>query len=90
MFFFTGTEVTKVTNLNPLFVIKTIPKGSYLKFIHRGLSNKVGYTYRYIYTEFLPETNYKLTKPFNFEYCGEKHKGPYSEDSESEIYIPVE
>jgi AraC family transcriptional regulator len=90
MYFFTGMEVTQIENLNPLFVIKTIPKGRYLRFIHKGFSNKVGYTYRYIYTQFLPDTDYKLTKPFNFEYYGENYKGPFNEDSESEIYIPVE
>jgi AraC family transcriptional regulator len=90
LFFFTGTEVTQVTDINPLFVVKTIPKGKYLRFIHKGFSNKVGYTYKYIYTQFLPDTDYKLTKPFNFEYYGEKCKGPYNEDSESEIYIPIE
>ncbi len=90
MFFFTGIEVIKAENINPLFVIKTIPSGRYLKFIHKGLANKVGYTYKYIYNQFLPDTQYKLTKPFNFEYYGEKCLGPYDEQSESEIYIPVE
>ena len=90
LYFFTGTEVQKIEELNPLFVIKTIPKGKYLKFVHKGFSNNVGHTYKYIYTQFLPDTDYKLTKPFNFEYYGEKYKGPFNEQSESEIYIPVE
>jgi AraC family transcriptional regulator len=90
MFFFTGVEVLKIQDTNPLFVIKTIPAGNYLRFIHRGLANKVGYTYKYIYNQFLPDTNYSLIKPFNFEYYGEKCLGPYNENSESEIYIPVD
>jgi AraC family transcriptional regulator len=90
MFFFTGVEVNQATDVNPLFVIKTIPKGKYLRFIHKGFANRVGYTYKYIYTQFLPDTDYKLTKPFNYEYYGEKCLGPYNEDSESEIFIPVE
>jgi len=90
MYFFLGVEVSKVEELNPMFVIKTIPKGNYLKFIHKGLANKVGYTYKYIYNQYLPDTGYKLTKPFNFEYYGEKCLGPYNEKSESEIFIPVE
>lgn len=90
LYFFIGTEVTALTDVNPLFVVKTIPQGRYLKFIHKGLANKVGYTYKYIYNQFLPDTDYKLTKPFNYEYYGEKCTGPYDENSESEIYIPVE
>ena len=89
MYFFTGVEVEKIENLNPLFVIKTIPAGNYLRFIHRGLSNKVGYTYHYIYNQFLPETSYVLSKPFNFEYYGDCYKGACNEESESEIYIPI-
>jgi AraC family transcriptional regulator len=89
MYFFTGIEVSKFEDINPLFVLKTIPDGKYLRFIHKGLANKVGYTYKYIYNQFLPNTDYILNKPFNFEYYGEKCLGPYNENSESEIYIPV-
>ncbi|MBN2274747.1 MAG: AraC family transcriptional regulator [Bacteroidales bacterium] len=90
MYFFTGVEVTKPADVDSLFVIKNLPRGKYLRFIHKGFSNKVGYTYKYIYNQFLPDTEYKLTKPFNFEFYGEKYKGPFNEQSESEIYIPVE
>ncbi len=89
MYFFTGVEVSKVEDINPLFVLKIIPAGKFLRFIHKGLANKVGYTYKYIYNQFLPSTDYKLNKPFNFEYYGEKCLGPYNEKSESEIFIPI-
>lgn len=90
LYFFIGAQVKDVAYISPPFVIKTIPKGKYLKFIHKGLANKVGYTYRYIYNEFLPETEYRLSQPFNFEYYGEKCLGPDNEQSESEIYIPID
>jgi len=90
LYFYLGVEVKELKNVPPQFVVKIIPEGSYLRFIHRGLANKVGYTYRYIYHQFLPETDYKLTKPFNFEFYGEKCLGPDNEKSESEIYIPVD
>ena len=89
MYFFIGIEVSKLEDINPLFVLKTIPAGKYLRFIHKGLANKVGYTYKYIYNQFLPNTDYILNKPFNFEFYGAKCLGPYNEKSESEIYIPV-
>lgn len=90
MYFFIGVEISHLEDLNPLFVLKTIPAGRYLQFTHKGLANKVGYTYKYIYNQFLPNTDYRLNKPFNFEFYGEKCLGPYNENSESEIYIPVE
>lgn len=90
LYFFIGVEVTATENISPQFVLKTIPKGKYLKFIHKGLVSKVGYTYKYIYNQFLPETDYKLTQPFNFEFYGKKCLGPNNEKSESEIYIPID
>jgi AraC family transcriptional regulator len=90
LYFFIGAEVLDISEIQAQFVIKIIPAGRYLRFIHKGLANKVGYTYKYIYHQFLPETDYKLTKPFNFEFYGEKCLGPYNPESESEIYIPIE
>jgi AraC family transcriptional regulator len=90
LYFFIGTEVGNIDEVNPHFVIKTIPKGRYLRFIHKGVANKVGYTYKYIYNQYLPDTDYILSKPFNFELYGEKCLGPDNDQSESEIYIPVE
>jgi len=90
LYFYIGTEVSSLAGIDPQFVVKVIPEGRYLRFIHKGLANKVGYTYRYIYNKYLPETDYKLSKPFNFEFYGEKCTGPHDENSESEIFIPVE
>ncbi|MBD3383617.1 helix-turn-helix domain-containing protein [candidate division KSB1 bacterium] len=90
LYFFIGAEVKDINTVHPQFVLKILPKGRYLRFIHKGLANKVGYTYKYIYNQVLPETDYKLTKPFSFEFYGEKCLGPDNPQSESEIYIPVE
>ncbi|MEJ2544903.1 MAG: AraC family transcriptional regulator [Calditrichaceae bacterium] len=90
LYFFIGVEVNDIDEVPPQFVIKIIPKSRYLRFVHKGLANKVGYTYKYIYNQFLPETDYKLNKPFNFEFYGEKCLGPYNPESESEIFIPIE
>ena len=90
MHFFIGVKVNDIKEVNPQFVIKIIPQGTYLKFIHKGVSRNVGYTYRYIYNEFLPDTDYRLSMPFNFEYYGKDYLSPYKEQSESYLFIPVE
>lgn len=90
IFLMAGVEIKDKEIHNQSYVLKTIPAGRYLKFIHKGFANKVGLTYRYIYQTFLPQTEYRLSQPFNFEYYGEKCLGPYDPDSESEVYIPVE
>jgi len=89
MHFFIGVEVKDIKEVNPQFVVKIIPHGTYLKFIHKGLSKNVGFTYRYIYNEFLPDTDYRLSMPFNFEYYGENYLSPYKEQSETYLFIPV-
>ncbi|MBI9102282.1 MAG: AraC family transcriptional regulator [Spirochaetales bacterium] len=89
IFFFLAIEVEAFKNIPIQFTAKTLPAQKYLRFYHRGFSNKVGLTYEYIYNTYLPETEYKLPHLFNFEYYPPDHKGPYNEDSLSEIYIPV-
>lgn len=88
--FFIGAEVDSLVQVNPYFVIKIIPSGRYLRFIHRGFSNKVGDTYQKIYNQYLSNSDYLLKKPFNFELYGDKYLGPFNEFSETEIYIPIE
>ena len=90
MHFFIGVEVNNIRMVNPQFVVKTIPQGTYLKFIHKGVSKNVGFTYRYIYNEFLPDTDYRPSMPFNFEYYGKDYLSPYKEQSESFLFIPIE
>jgi AraC family transcriptional regulator len=69
---------------------KTLPAARYLKFIHKGFSRRVVQTYDYIYRTYLPGTSHNLTVPLNFEYYGDKFKGPMNPESESEIYIPID
>jgi AraC family transcriptional regulator len=89
MYFFIAVEVSHFENTPLQFTEKVIPKQDYLMFQHKGFANKVGYTYRYIYEDYLPNTAYQLPHMFNFEYYGKQHLGPYNRDSISEIYIPV-
>ena len=86
---FIGVEVMGIEDVQPQLVVKCLPAGRYLRFIHNGLSKKVGNTYRYIYNQFLPGTDYRLTKPYNFEFFGETYLGPENPQSQSEIYIPI-
>ena len=88
--FFIAVEVENIKEIPIHFSAKKIPKQKYIMFLHKGLANKVGLTYQYIYEEWLPETEYRLPYFYNFEYYGDLHKGPCNEDSISEIYIPVE
>ncbi len=85
-----GVAVERLDPVPPLLIAKTIPPGRYLRFIHKGRSDQVGLTYRYIFETWLPNSDYRLAQPFDFEYYGPNYWGPEHEESESEIYIPVE
>lgn len=90
IYFYIAVEIEKDSHIPIQLTAKIIPPQTYLKFYHKGLSNQVGHTYRYIYEEWLPQTDYLLPHFYNFEYYGEEHLGPYNPNSISEIYIPVE
>lgn len=90
LFFMTGLELDNLEELSPSFSFKILPATKYLRFIHKGRSDKVGYTYQFIYEKWLPQSEYRPVLPYNFEYYGPGYKGPYDEESESEIYIPVQ
>ncbi len=85
-----SVEVTSLQEIPSILVGKTVPTARYLRFIHHGLSHLVGQTYQFIYQTYLPQSNYQLTKPYNFEFYGAGYKGADNPDSESEIYIPIE
>jgi AraC family transcriptional regulator len=89
-FLMCAVEVTALNKVNLNLVGKHIPPARYLRFIHKGFSCKVGLTYKFIYESWLPQSNYRLSLPYNFEVYGEKFLGPDNPESESEIYIPVE
>lgn len=85
-----GMEVESIHQVPLTMTAKSLPPAKYIRFIHRGLSRNVSLTYKYIYETWLPESHYPLTIPFEFEYYGSAYKGPYNEESETEIYIPIE
>lgn len=89
LYFFVGVEVDRLEDNKLHFVEKTIDRQKYLKFLHRGVANSVGYTYRYIYETWLPDSECSLPYYYNFECYGKDYLGPYNEDSITEIYIPV-
>ncbi len=80
--------------VSPIGYVRVRQEGFFLEiekeYIHKGLACNVGLTYRYIYETWLPQSDYKLPLAYNFEYYGKNHFGPDNEESESEIYIPIE
>ncbi|MCG8453651.1 MAG: AraC family transcriptional regulator [Spirochaetales bacterium] len=90
LFFLFALEGLNLQNVPLQFTTKQLPEQLYLRFFHHGPSHKVGKTYEYIYQSYLPETDYKLSAFFNFEYYPPHFTSPHDEYAVSEIYIPVQ
>lgn len=65
-----------------------LPGGLYALFEYKGKASEASDTFRYIFSEWLPESGYILDDRPHFEILGEKYKKE-DPDSEEEIWIPV-
>lgn len=61
--------------------------GLYAVFIHKGSSTDYS-TFQYIFSEWLPQSEYLLDNRPHFEILGEKYKNA-DPNSEEEIWIPI-
>lgn len=64
-----------------------IPSGLYAVFLYKGSSSDNG-VFNYIFTDWLPNSEYILDNRPHFEVLGEKYKND-DQDSEEEIWIPI-
>jgi AraC family transcriptional regulator len=80
-------EVTDFNNIPHDMETFELSGGIYAVFIHKGSSidNKI---FEYIFTNWLPNSEYNLDNRPHFEILGEKYKNENA-DSEEEIWIPI-
>ncbi len=81
-------EVSNYTEVPDDLKIFTLTGGLYAVFLYKGSSNKGAKAFEYIFTEWLPNSNYLIDKRPHFEVLGEKYKND-DPDSEEEIWIPI-
>lgn len=89
-FLLCGFEMDALPRLDIPFCIRQIPKGRYLKFIHKGNIETIGLTYKYIFQTFLPKAEYTLSRPFDFEVYHLGEGSPQRDDATTEILIPID
>ncbi len=82
------TEVSAFDHLPDALTRFTIPKGLYAVFHYKGSAADANDFFKYIFTEWLPNSNYQLDHRPHFEILGEKYKNndPASEEM---VYIPI-
>jgi AraC family transcriptional regulator len=65
-----------------------LPNGLYAVFNYTGMSSGIAAFFHYIYSEWVPNSDYVLDDRAHFEVLGEKYKNN-DPSSEEEIWIPI-
>ena len=81
-------EVTNFNAVPPDMEAFTLPPGLYAVFSHKGAGATAPATFNYIFSTWLPDSEYSLDIRPHFEVLGEKYKNDDPE-SEEEIWIPI-
>jgi AraC family transcriptional regulator len=81
-------EVDHYDSIPPTMESITIPSGLYAVFVHKGRAVDGPKTFQYIFTNWLPASNYQLDDRPHFAIMGAnyKHNDP---ESEEEIWVPI-
>lgn len=81
-------EVENFTNVPADLETYILSGGLYAVFNYKGMSSKAAAFFHYIYTDWLPDSGYRLDDRPHFEVLGEKYKNN-DPSSEEEIWIPI-
>ena len=87
---FLGIEIPDGLSIGNRLEEKVLPGGKYAKFVHRGTAGELIDTYHYIWGVWFPKSGYRLAGRDDFERYTERFLGTEDENSEIEIYFPVE
>lgn len=82
-----AVEVSDFNNVPTDMESFVLPNGLYAVFNYKGLSSDTS-IFHYIYSDWLPNSNYLLDDRPHFEVLGEKYKNN-DPTSEEEIWIPI-
>ena len=84
-----ATVVTDFDQIPENMTSRVLPAGNYAIFTHKGSVDKLGHTMNYIYGSWLPKSGHKLREAPDLEIYDKRFR-PDSEDSELDIYIPIQ
>ena len=83
-----AVEVISFDEIPPEMESFTLPSGLYAVFLHKGAASTGPATFNYIFSTWLPNSEYHLDNRPHFELLGEKYKND-DPDSEEEIWVPI-
>lgn len=82
-------EVADFNHIPAGMTTRTIPDGKYAVFTHKGPLSNLKHTYDYIYKNWLPDSQYKVSAPYDFELYDGRFNYMDQENSEIDIYVPI-
>jgi len=65
-----------------------VPEGEYVVFSYKGSSQEASKAYQYIYSEWIPQSPYRIAHRPHFALMGERYKNN-DPNSEEEFWIPI-
>lgn len=80
-------ELNDVNDIPSGFERMTLEEGLYAVFLYKGLSTDTS-IFNYIFTQWLPASEYQLDQRPHFEILGDKYRNN-DPNSEEEIWIPI-
>lgn len=83
-----GSEVENFNSVPDGMVTRIAPPGRYAVFTHKGTPAKLEHTLRYIFGSWLPKSGEELRDAPTLT-CRHENYNPNSEDSMTDIYVPV-
>jgi len=81
-------EVNSTANIPNGFNLLRLESATYAVFLHKGLPSEFQKTIHYIFSQWLPQSDYRLADRPHFELLGEKYR-KNEPDSEEEVWIPI-
>lgn len=82
-------EVSDFNSVPHSFETFELKTGNYAVFLHKGTAAELAQTSQYIYSEWLPQSNYTLDNRPHFAIMGKNYLGHNNPESEEEIWIPI-
>jgi len=81
-------ETSEYENIPEDMETRILDSGLYAVFVHKGMAKDFPKTSQYIFSQWLPNSDYELDQREHFELLGAKYN-PTDENSEEEVWIPI-
>lgn len=83
-----ATEIGDYKNIPNGFIYFTLEAGLYAIFLHKGPASDFQKTWQFIFSQWMPNSEYELDNRPHFELLGPKYKNN-DPKSEEEVWIPI-